>query len=457
MNAVNFGRLIEFDQIRALDEWPRSDDTFCLASSECVHSIPQDCFFVSHPWLTRDHPDPNSTKLNLLKTIYFRLGEMREEAFSLMPNSIDRRRQLELLKWRRQVPVMPIYHFNDWPDQVAGFKWTAQGEDASRLFLNWLRDSIDSVMWGLLWIDSFATPTKKHRAQCSHCESAFLQTLTKIPILISQTTCILLDKLANDETNRGWMLLETSVASASTNLIQLSGSWDARVARRRFESLEFVCSEKGDEPLIVRLYALNRIRLEVLLLPKRQPHVFLPIPFDRILSLTEGMLNLAPVVDGENALAALRRILRTLVSPEFMQECRQHGRLAPFSGRLMMYVATWCTWAALSSACLQREMKIRAEDFSTVTAVQACLQYFVCNKHLSAEVTAHSISCVWQAWFDVNLGEVEDTFEPVTDTVMAEIRSLYDELQAGQEFEIIVADFRSLRESFQENDRGPKR
>ncbi len=198
------GRLISFRMFRCLDSWPCSDNAHCLEHDSCQNTLNDEIIFISHHWITPQHPDPYGTKKANLDRAFDDLKAMLEEFRSIKPQTINREKQREMLERRRMTPIMPATYFNEWPDHHFGIPWDIANSkrEAAKQFHTWLLESVEKTLAASLWIDSWATPNEQHREDCHKCRPAFGNYLAELPRIIDQTTCVVIDSQQTDDHQR---------------------------------------------------------------------------------------------------------------------------------------------------------------------------------------------------------------------------------------------------------------
>jgi hypothetical protein len=438
------GRLISYRQICELDRWPVSEPGFCLISSALPADAPGSVFFLSHHWLSPDHPDPNGEKLGVLKQYYADLVAMRQEFGSLTPAQIDRKRQLKLLDQRRLVILMPSRHFNDYPSQRFGWDWADGGTpEARHNFLHWLLESVDAVLEGYWWIDSFALPALPHRRTCPSCQRDFPTLLRSIPGMIGDATCFLLNR-NSDNVDRGWMQLEACVASASASLIQeLQDSiWDVQLLQNRLIRGRYRCWDPADAWYLPRMYALQRIFADLQAVGEqlRSPNSLIPAIYGEI-EQAMGLSAEGFEEAGFGFMGEIERVLRVLVSPRCFDLWRNHGMFVPAIGQLVSRSMMCCVSAILLSECVKRGLSLPM-DVNPETAVLAAIYQCVCREHMPLKNAVGAICCHWQKMTGIQLIDAP----PVLGTRHDSVEHIYEHFQQGALLPIVGDDFKCLME-----------
>ena len=104
--------MISFRDIISIGKWPVSE---CSAK---IKPTQKRYFFISHPWLSESHPDPNGVKFSIIKDWYDGLIAFRSEIINLYPKDVDRSARKKLCQTRCTVaPIILDEHdeeINNW-------------------------------------------------------------------------------------------------------------------------------------------------------------------------------------------------------------------------------------------------------------------------------------------------------------------------------------------------------
>jgi hypothetical protein len=101
-------RLISYKSLLELGSWPTSH---CLR--DVVPEKRDQYFFISHPWLSKDHPDPNNLKWQMLADWWSRLDSLKDEFSGIDPSQLTWESLSYWLERRREVaPIISKLHGN---------------------------------------------------------------------------------------------------------------------------------------------------------------------------------------------------------------------------------------------------------------------------------------------------------------------------------------------------------
>ena len=124
-------------------------------------------------------------------------------------------------------------------------------EPAAKELISWLLKTVDSVLEMDFWIDSWATSSHHHRQSCHECQRIHDETIRNIPTFLTNAdACILIAGVADNEFQRGWILLESTAARAMGKLQGVAISKDITSLSDGLYSLDYICSEEKDGNLI---------------------------------------------------------------------------------------------------------------------------------------------------------------------------------------------------------------
>lgn len=403
-DGAYFGRVMTLAALVTLRQWPVSDEFECLVSSS-TQSLPSDVVFISHAWLSPDHPDPGSTKLAIIKRHVASLRELQTAVSSIDPSSLTRGDQAELARRRCEIPLILRGPGHDDVFLKGGWKWSTDGDDAAVQFRSSLQHSIDATLNASVWIDSFACPHPRHRAACPMCDSVFRSILTRIPEIISHSTCVVLSGLADNEQERGWMILESCAAYHHHRRVQVDGQWDMDALTSRLDHIDFSCSSFEDGRMLSLIWALTRCRSFLQVQNQVHSVVSAPTDVECVMSMLHRPLGLEIDFANniENTHWQLKELFSLVYSKKFLDECRNHGRnLAFWSGGIAINLATYCATGVLLAACWQKRIKIESSEWHPMTLVQACIYEFVCRHRQCPDVAAVSVIRHWGKAFCID-------------------------------------------------------
>jgi hypothetical protein len=443
----SYGRLLLLRDLMEMDRWPIADPAYCVM--DAPHDpLPEALFFISHAWLDPLHPDPEDRKLAMIKGYNSALLSFRNAVESVDLATLDRSSQIELVDRRYEIPIILARHWNDYHMQRGGWRWLADGDQAAPNFLAWLKESITEALNASVWIDSFALPQAAHRERCEACRSAFWPMLAHLPQIIARSTCLALGGLAANEQERGWMTLETSVASSHVCLVATHPTWDAAAMKSRLNHGQYRCSVLEDGRVIQQIWALACCRS--FLEKQDQVHEQYSRPSNKeiILDLLARPLGLAIDVgdDPESLVWRLDELFKLAGSPAFREQCSIHGRgFSPYCGRVALTLTAYCATSILLGYCWMNAIPVPSQRWSADVLAQACIYVLICRWGLPPAGAAINLIVSWKNILGIDASEYYAELMSLEGGRITEsIQHLHDYWLSGEVTEVTLDDFDSL-------------
>ncbi len=437
--AVRVGvvRSIPFRDIHKFPKWPVQD---CAASVEATLAS---YFFISHAWLSPEHPDPEGIKWALMTKWQKDLLQFREHLLQLAPENINREAREDLTRQRLKVcPIMTDRHDSEIQQWARGFKSALDKEHRERLgrkyshlnelicigvglhsggwtdvdkrpaaasLLAWLLDTVDAVLDNNVWIDSWATSPKSHRDQCERCSSLHQQLIPTIEnILYNADACAVLGGFALNEDERGWMLLEACAARLYGRLQGSKSSQSIAHLMRRMFSGQYRCTNKDDGVCIPLLFAAAQIQSKHDQIFLQRYALFLPVAPGDLASQTFTNKLKAVLMDPNvrNPVVRCELFLSVLRRPEA-------GRLALESfinGDFLLFCATRGIHGIICSFAKSRGAEMTMTS-NSLTALQAALYVLLVKSVRKSTFVSRAALSIWaelvaqddHSWPDVDL------------------------------------------------------
>ena len=450
-----FGRLMPLRAIAEYSNWPISGDQTCLFELEEA-SDPGDIIFVSHGWLTPDHPDPHGEKWAKVVGWWTDLQSLRKEIAALDPANIDRNLQRALTKRRAANPLMLRRDRLDVPMQLGGWRWSAdggeidgaipatKGNQAALNFHRWLLDTIESVEGATLWIDSFAWPTPGHRRDCEYCQSGMRTLLPLLPRIVKRSACVRIDHPNIQNQRRGWLMLEQA-CSALHNTPSAFGVDNAPInIEHRLDRLDFNCTTQSDGSAIVVGYALARADAVLNHIHSQYAAVSLRRDHEPLLNLL--WMPLAQSVDLTKTKEPLLWRLETLVDvmrgKRFQSACGVLGcGLVTEVGKVALLLGSYVAAGILLSTAWERNSGPMSRLDSLIVA-QSCLYTYLCKIDVGADGVACWIADAWSELLNLDWPErgMGKHYPERRSKTLEVIQNLTNHWQAGGTIDVTLKD-----------------
>ncbi|GAA0334796.1 hypothetical protein GCM10009087_51410 [Sphingomonas oligophenolica] len=358
--------------------------------TECVEDIPltreDDYFFISHRWLAPESPDEGGAKFALLKKWWKLLHDVDELIlaandeqilYSEIEDLIDRRFQL--------APIAHKRFYNELPWKKANILNVSKSET-----LEWLRTSVSSAIDAVIWIDSYAAPARHHRSTCTSCRADFAAMIDDFPLLVAQSTCLHLAGFKSDETSRGWIMLEVTIAHLKERLVKCGhADYNVEEIVQRLLSFDYQCTEEFDEKRIIRLFA---IFYTLLMLP---PMVNLENEYNKPLT-TLPFRKFIENWSGGILVKDIAELLREVSAPYFRNGIRPICGGEKHAGAFTTVAVSMALFSRLVCEDSYRK-KFRGEKIylRQIVYLQSCIYYLIRHRLYDADLAAAVISTCW--------------------------------------------------------------
>ena len=417
-NTRLFGRLLTFKQMLELAEWPAASENTCLYDLEPVVLGTSDVIFVSHPWITPNHPDPANFKWQMLQKWCRELNDLHEEVLSLDPSILKRKFQEDLFNRRAAIPLVTRHHENDYSMQRGGWQWVADGGGTSSIaaenelragenFLTWLTGSLSLVREAFFWIDSYSWPMPGHRLNCEYCQAGLRALLPRLPELVQRSdSCCFLDAPNIKTHTRGWIILEKVADALGKPSIGCLSSFSDRISK--IHSLAFECTTPKDGEAILIGYARTKavkvVELQNTYFKSLSERID-PIPFvDKLLMPLGLEVDLSKT---EHPITWQLEVLINLIrSYEFQNSCWDIGRgLQPnVATTAIMIAESIASGILLRNAWKLGNKPLDKCEFDPCNLALACL-YVYLSRIDNSEGVAWWIADAWSEFLDIDWPE----------------------------------------------------
>ena len=378
------GRFISYQELVELGDWPLSNCLKSVSSIECQNYI-----FISHRWLSEKHPDPNNIKYQKMVQYFQKLNELKKFIEPIRGCEISRETQIELINKRfGEIPIAFSRHSNEVGSRRFGTRWEAEAAisnnylQSSTEFLNWLHESIVTVIDAYLWIDTFSTPMSDHRKSCNYCHEIYHDTLKSIPRLVAKGSCFYLSSNIHDEMHRGWILLEASIAHYRNNFTHDSGSSLAinsqELVRGAIQSGAYRCTNPDDKEMIARLYGIN-LSVSILYNFQQRDIYKNSLQNNKVEKIEEYLAKIMIDNRGGSYREEVIEIVKLFQNRRFIELIKETIPLASHQGMFFIFSMTYCIFSlTLSHIRVVEEIEIKHNfDMSWLQSILAVLFSYV--------------------------------------------------------------------------------
>jgi hypothetical protein len=431
----SLGRYLKTTELLELESLPVSDYGYCVIDIDLTTPAPSEVIVLSHRWQSPAEPDPSGLTFEIVMAHLRQLGSIDGEFWPLDEN-IGREEASRLLELRRSVPIFTASYFNEADDLKSSLE---KGSVSGMAVLNWIRESVDAVVEAHWWIDSYALPHPLHRRSCEHCTREYPLLLQRLPDTIASSTCFSVAR--GRDVERGWILLETCIASTAKRLIKHHVvEWNAFDLRHRMALGHYTCTEAQDAWYIPRAYALHRVvettKVRLSVVESEPDGVALLDTVRQQIAPLLGLGTSSPEVDSK-PIDAIQRVLEHAISDEFTSIVHQFEPSPPYlRGRFIMDVVANCAMAILVSNCVRQGRRLRLDANPLDAAAAATIQALCVEDQSEMFDAALAISELW-ALYCLEVGEGS----PSSERRRALTRHFCRHLAAGHRFVIAPEAF----------------
>jgi hypothetical protein len=379
------GRFIAFRDLVMRETWPVTE---CAATTPATT---KSFFFISHPWLSQKHPDPDAVKLAMLKRWWVSLVAFRKQLLLTDPTTVSRSERETLCMQRlAAAPVLLDAHDDEFRQWYSGFLpppglWLDKDtRPAAKALLEWLIETVDRVLEMDLWIDSWTIPLESHRAMCPRCEAIYQETIREIPRLLREAdACVFLGGFAQDEHTRGWIQFEACAARALERLQGTKLSQSINDLYQRLYALDYHCTNEYDGILIPRLLADHRCDEE-------RERSFPEWTFGREHPSHLVVRELAATMLTESSEGLVKHVAKLLEQIRSVKTCRMVAFPPIHAGRFLVNSMMHCVYGLVASSVRERG-GLMPYDQHSLTYLKACIYASIVRSKHDSQTAARCI------------------------------------------------------------------
>lgn len=418
-NTRLFGQLLPFKQMLDLTEWPTASESKCLHDLKPAVLGISDVVFVSHAWITPNHPDPCNVKWQMLQKWCRELSNLHEEVLLLDASILDWKVQKDLFNRRAAIPLVTRCRENGHSLQRGGWQWGSDGGRISSIaagneiragenFLTWLKGSLSVVREAFFWIDSYSWPMPNHRVACEYCQAGLRALLPRLPELVQRSgSCCFVDAPNVKTHTRGWIILEKVADDLAKQSIVCLSSFSDRIAKIHRLAFECTTPEDGEAILIgyARMRAAKVVELQNKYFKNSSERID-PIPFvDKLLMPLGLEVELSktqhPIV------WQLEVLINLIRSYDFQNTCWGIGRgFHPNVASTAILIAERiASGILLRNAWKLGNKPLDKPEFDPCNLTLACLYVYLSRVDCNSEGVAWWIADAWSEFLGIDWPE----------------------------------------------------